>query len=161
MAGLSFHQHQVKQEINVIHEKMKRMKDREEKLKDYYEQVILQYKVKLSKIEMEREEVKRFNMDKNQEVMSSSSLATGESTSCQAYRSQQEAVQTNLCPSSEQSSNYLEYSAVPQETGFSTSSYNKDTETVPVRDSSTSARDTYNRLYGVLCQYSAVTSHKP
>ena len=103
-------------EINVIHEKMKRMKDREVKLKDYYEQVILQYKVKLTKIEMELEEVKRFNMDKNQEVMSSSILATGESTSCQAYRSQQEAVQTNLCPSSEQSSNYLEYSAVPQET---------------------------------------------
>ena len=161
MAGLSFHQHQMKQEINVIHEKMKRMKDREEKLKDYYEQVILQYKVKLSKVEIELEEVKRFNMDKNQEVMSSSILATGESTSCQAYRSQQEAVQTNLCPSSEQSSNYLEYSAVPQETGFSTSSYNKDKETVPVRDSSTSARDTYNRLYGVLCQYSGVTSHKP
>ena len=89
----------MKLEMNVIHEKMKLMKDREEKLKDYYEQMILEYKVKLTKIEMELEEVQRFNMDKNQEVMSSSVLATGESTSCQAIRSQQEVVQTNLCPS--------------------------------------------------------------
>ena len=99
MAGLSFHQHQMKLEMNVIHEKMKLMKDREEKLKDYDEQMILEYKVKLTKIEMELEEVQRFNMDKNQEVMSSSVLATGESTSCQANRSQQEIVQTNSCPS--------------------------------------------------------------
>ena len=83
----------MKLEMNVIHEKMKLIKDRNEKLKDYYEQM------KLTKIEMELEEVQRFNMDKNQEVMSSSVLATGESTSCQAIRSQQEVVQTNLCPS--------------------------------------------------------------
>ena len=64
MAGLYFHQHQVKREINVIQEKVKRMKDREEKLKDYYEQVILQYKMKLTKMEMELEQGKRFNKDK-------------------------------------------------------------------------------------------------
>ena len=155
MAGLYFHQHQVKREINVIQEKVKRMKDREEKLKDYYEQVILQYKMKLTKMEMELEQGKRFNKDKNQEVMSSSILATGESTSCQAYRGQQEAV------SSQQSSNYVGYSGVTQETDFSISSYNKDMETIPVRDTSSSARDTYNRLYGVLSTYTGVRRDKP
>ena len=156
MAGLSFHQHQVKQEINVMHEKIKRMKDREEKLKDYYEQVILQYKIKLTKLEMELEEAKRINKDKKQEVMSSSILATGESTSCQAYRSQQEAVKTDLCRFSQQSSNYLEYSGVPEETDFTIWSGNKDR-----RDHSTSARDTYNRLYGVLGSYTGTRKRKP
>ena len=104
---------------------------------------------------MELEEVKRFNNDKNQEVMSSSILATGESTSRQAYRSQQEAVSSEQ-PFNyiQQPSNYVEYSGVRQETDFSISSYNKDTETISLRDSSTSARDTYNRLYGVLSRLS-------
>ena len=57
-AGLAFYQYQKMLEVKMLREKVKRKEDRNMKLKDYYEQVIEQFKVKLSKVELELENAK-------------------------------------------------------------------------------------------------------
>merc|ERR1719228_959205 len=57
-AGLAFYQYQKMLELNMLRQKVKRKEERNMKLKDYYEQVIEQFKVKLSKVELELEDAK-------------------------------------------------------------------------------------------------------
>ena len=75
-AGLAFYQYQKMLELKMLREKVKRKEDRNMKLKDYYEQVIEQFKVKLSKVELELENAKNKKQPRKEVGLTSSASIT-------------------------------------------------------------------------------------
>ena len=124
------------------------MQDRVKKLENYYRQVIFQYKVQLTKVELEMEELKRSNSNTEQEMVSTAVLEAGGETSLQPYSVQQGAGMQSSPTSAD--------SGMFEPTYFPMSNHDlREGERIPEGNylDSSSAWETYSQLHGVLSTY--------